>query len=121
MRADNEAAVAWVKRCQGRGKKQVRVGALMRMMVALEARGEWCFQARHVQGIDNRLADGLTRWKEEQIPEKLNAERPEIAWQLQELGDREQLMCTEILRESMLLEELRLRLEVHTRRIGGCG
>ena len=63
MRADNEAAVAWVKRCQGRGKKQVRVGALMRMMVALEARGEWCFQARHVQGIDNRLADGLTRWK----------------------------------------------------------
>ena len=32
MRADNEAAVTWVKRCPGGRKKQVRVGALMRMM-----------------------------------------------------------------------------------------
>ena len=39
MRADNEAAVAWVKRCRGGGKKQARVGALMTMMGALEARG----------------------------------------------------------------------------------
>jgi len=86
MRADNEAAVTWVKRCRGGGKKQARVGALMRMMGALEGRGRWCFQARHVRGVDNRLADGLTRWREEQIPEKLNAECPEIAWQVQELG-----------------------------------
>ena len=49
-------------------------------------------------GVDNRLADGLTRWKEEQIPERLNAERPEIAWQVQELGDGERQMCSEILR-----------------------
>ena len=68
MRADNEAPVAWVKRCRGGGKKQVRVGALMRMMGALEAKGGWCFLVRPVRGIDNRLADGMTRWKGEQTP-----------------------------------------------------
>ena len=62
------------------GKKQERIGAWMRMMGALEARGRWCFQARHVREIDNPLADGLTRWKEAQIPEKLKAKRPDIAW-----------------------------------------
>ena len=98
---------------------RVGIGALMRMIGAFEAKGGWCFQARHVRGVDNRLADGLGRWKNEQTPEKLNAERPEVAWQVQELGDREQLMRTEILRESMLLEELRLRLQVHTRNGGG--
>ena len=105
MRADNEAAVAWVKRCREGGKRQVRVGALKRMMGALEAKGGWCFQARYVRGIDNRQADGLTRCKEEQIPQNLNAECPEIAWQVQELGNREKLMSTEILPESMFLEE----------------
>ena len=99
----------------------MRVGALMRMMGALEAKGGLCFQARHVRGIDNRLANGRTRWKEEQSLEKLKAERPEIAWQFQALGDREQLICTERLRMSMLSEELRLRPEVHTRQIGECG
>ena len=33
----------------------------------------------------------------------------------------EQLMCSEILREGTHLEELQLRLEGLTRRIGGCG
>ena len=39
MRADNEAAVTWVRRCRRGGKKQARVGALMRIMATLEAKG----------------------------------------------------------------------------------
>ena len=50
VRADNETAVTWGKRCRGGGKKQALVGALMRMMGALEARRGWCSQARHVRG-----------------------------------------------------------------------
>ena len=42
-------------------EEKVRVGALMRIMGALEAKGGWCFQARHVRGVNNRLADGLAR------------------------------------------------------------
>ena len=69
MRADNEAAVAWVRRCRGGGKTKVRLGTVMRMIGALEAKRGWCFQARHARGVDNRLADGLIRWKKEQILE----------------------------------------------------
>ena len=83
----------------------------MRIMGALEAKGGWCFHARHERGEDNRLADGLTRWKVEQIPERLNAECPEIARQVHNLGDEELQMCSKILREGTLLGELQLRLE----------
>ena len=71
--------------------------------------------------VDNRMADGLTRWQEGQIPEELDAECPRIAWQVQELGTVERLMCSEILREGAHLEELQLRLEELPRRTGGCG
>ena len=120
MRANNEAAVTWA-RCRGGGKMQARVGALMRIMGALEAKGGWWFQAMYARGVDNRLADGLPRWQEGQLLYKLNAECPGIAWQVQELGTGEQLMCSEKLREDTHLEESQLRLERLTRRIGGCG
>ena len=62
MRADNDdSAVSWVKKCQGRKKDNARVGALMRWMGVLESKGDWCFQARHVPGVENKLADGLAR------------------------------------------------------------
>ena len=80
-------------------------------MGAFEARGRWCFQAKDGRGVDNRLADGLTRWDAEQIPERLNAECSEIAWKIQELRDGDRRMCSEILRGGKPLEELLLRLE----------
>ena len=79
MRADNEAVVTWVRRFRGGKGKQARVGALMRIMGALVAKGRWCFQARHGRGVDKKLADGLTRWQEGQILQKLNKECPGIA------------------------------------------
>ena len=63
MRADNEAAVTWVRRCRGGGKKQSRVGALMRTMGALEAKGGWWFRANNVRDEDNisRRSDQVAR------------------------------------------------------------
>ena len=92
MRADTEAVVTWVRRCRRGVKKQARVGAFMRIMGALEARGRWCLQARHMRGVDNRLVDGLTRWQAGQA--NLNAECPGIASQVQELRTAKQLMCS---------------------------
>ena len=105
----------------GGGKKQALVGALMRMMGALEARGGWCSQARHVRGGRDRLADGLTRWKIEQTTERQNVVCPLIAWQVLDLGDEGRQMYSEMLREGTPLRELQLRLERPTKRIGGCG
>lgn len=50
IRADNESTVTWIVRCKGGSKRMARVGALMRMMGALEAEGGFCFQARHIPG-----------------------------------------------------------------------
>lgn len=38
MRADNDNAVAWVKMCSVEDRTNARVGALMRMMGALDRR-----------------------------------------------------------------------------------
>lgn len=31
------------------------------MLTALEAQGGWCFQAKHVKGVDNKLANEIKR------------------------------------------------------------
>ena len=45
--------------CMGGGKDKVRTGVLMRMLRALEMEGGWCFRAKYVRKLDNRLADGI--------------------------------------------------------------
>ena len=40
---------------------------LMRAMGVLERIGGWSVQAKHVRGVENVLADGITRWKESEI------------------------------------------------------
>ena len=120
MRGDNLSAVQWVIDCTQGEREEARTGALMRMLGALETQGGWCFQAKHVRGVDNRLADGITRWKGEEIQKNLTKESPQTVWLVQELREEEQWMCSEILREDTPTDGLRRRLKRLTRRIGGC-
>ena len=32
-------------------------------MGVLEQIGGWCFQTKHVRGVENGSADGITRWE----------------------------------------------------------
>ena len=50
MRADNEAAVTWVRLRRRGGKKQARVGALTRITGALEAKGGGVFSGKAFAG-----------------------------------------------------------------------
>ena len=68
MRGDNMSAVHWVNKC--RGAKEPRSGALMRMMGALEMRNGWQFRAKHIKGVTNTLADGISRWDRADIAGK---------------------------------------------------
>lgn len=52
--------MAWVQRYGG--GKEPRSGALMRMLGAIEVSSEWHFQALHVSGVLNSLADDISRW-----------------------------------------------------------
>jgi len=60
MRGDNSSAVQWVLNCKGR-IDDVRAGGLMRIPGALEIEEKWYFQAKHVAGVDNSLADMINR------------------------------------------------------------
>ena len=62
MRGDNSSGVHWVILCRGgRGGREPRSGAMLRMIGCLEMRSGWCFGAKHVKGVANILADGLSR------------------------------------------------------------
>ena len=70
MRGDSSSAVQWVKKCKG-GKGEVRSGGVMRILGVMEQIMGWCFRAKHVRGVENGLADGITRWKEDEIQSRL--------------------------------------------------
>ena len=94
---------------------------MMRIMGALERIGGWSFQAKYVRGVENILADGITRWKEKEIQTRLTTECPTVSWQAQELGVEGTEMCSEILRKVTHSDELRSRLGGLMRKVGGCG
>ena len=80
------------------------------MMGGLERIGGWSFQAKRVRGVENVLADGITRWKGSEIQIRLTAEHPTVLWQAQELGVEGEEMCSDILRAATHSDELRGRL-----------
>ena len=65
MRGDKMSAVQWVSKCR-RGTEP-RSGALMRLLGCLEVGSGWCFDALHVVGVENTIADGISRWEPEDI------------------------------------------------------
>lgn len=119
MRGDNMSAVHWVNKC--RGAKEPRSGALMRMMGVLEMRNGWRFRAKHIKGLANTLADGISRWKHEEIGANLRSYRPDICWQEQHLGQEALDLTSEVLGASSSDDQLRNRLNAVTRRVSGLG
>ena len=120
MRGNTWSAVQRVKNCKG-GKGEVRSGEMMRILGVLEQIGGWCFQAKLVRRVENGLADGITRWKENEIQSRLTKECPAVPWQAHEFGPEEAGMCSEILHQATDLGGLRIRLERLMRKVRKCG
>ena len=119
MRGDNMSAVHWVNKC--RGAREPRSGALMRMLGCLEMRNEWRFRAKHSKGVANTLADGISRWKHDEIALNLHSYRPDIRWQEQHLGQEALDLTSAVLASSSSEDQLRNRLNAITRRVSGLG
>ena len=110
MRGDNSSACCWVSKCRG-GKEQ-RSGALMRVLGCLEMGSGWCFRAKHIKGVRNTLADGISRWEpRESIPTELHRMRPDVSWHEQVLDAEGLALCTETLAASTSAGQLRTRLD----------
>ena len=85
-------------------KEEEQSGGTIMIMRVLERIGGWSFQAKHVRGVGNVLADGITRWKEDEIPTSLTAEYPTVSWQGQEFRVHGTEMCLEFLHVATHLE-----------------
>ena len=58
MHGDNVAAVTWVNR--GGGARDKIACLLMTMLGRLEITGGWSHDAKHIPGVQNTLADGIS-------------------------------------------------------------
>ena len=59
LRCDNSSCVAWGS--SAGGVRDPRGAGLMRAYGALEAGCDWSFKAKHIKGVDNVLADTVSR------------------------------------------------------------
>ena len=119
MPENNSSSVHWVNRC--RGGWEPRSGAVMRMMGCLDMRSGWCFWAKHVKGVANTVADGISRWDSDSISAKLTAFRPDVNWQEQILGEAGIGLITDVVASSTSADQLRTRLGERTSRVAHLG
>ena len=69
LRGDNVSAVSWVSK-RG-GAKIRRAGLLRRLVGRKEITSGWCHIAKHIAGVDNTLADSISRWPVNEVHENV--------------------------------------------------
>ena len=69
----------------------------------------WCFEAAHIPGVVNVLADGISRWPRETINSRLSSLYPRIHWQEARLGKSGGTTCSGVLQAYYRRSEWLLR------------
>ena len=80
---------------QGGGNTQIR-GAHA-PLGCLEIGGGWCFDALHVAGVENTIADGISPWNPEAIDDNVHAFQPDVELHRQVLGTADVVICSGVL------------------------
>ena len=93
----------------------------MRLLGCLEVGSGWCFDALHVDGVENTIADGISRWEPEDIDGNLRSSRPDIAWHRQVLGPTGVALYVGVLATRSSVSQLRRRLTELIRQVSGLG
>ena len=119
MRGGNMSVVQWVSK--SKGGREPWSGALMRLLGCLEVGSGWCFDALHVAGVENTIADGISRWELEDIDGNLRAFQPDVAWHRQVLESTGVTGCFGVLAASSSVRQLRRRLTELIRQVSGLG
>ena len=91
MRGDNFAAVTWANRCGGARDK--RAGLMMRMLGRLEIQGGWRYDAKYIPGVQNTLADGISRWPRSELADRVRQLTNTDEWSEQSIGARGERLC----------------------------
>lgn len=80
LRGDNTSAVHWVNSGGVGMRRDPRAGGLLRLLGSIELSGGWGFDAMHVKGTNNYLADGISRWPYAMVQRRLEQAAPQITW-----------------------------------------
>ena len=86
MRGDNFAAVTGANQCGGARDK--RGGLMMKMFGLLAIQGSWRYDAKHVQGVQNTLADGISCWPQAELADRVRQLTDTDDWSEQSIGAR---------------------------------
>ena len=89
----------------------------MRLLGVLEVSSGWHFDALHVRGIHDGVADGILRWDRDSVLVNLRAVHPDVPWQMRGLGDAGKVLCTSVLASNSYGSPLRPRLNALVRGI----
>ena len=106
------AAVSWVSRSGGSTDKNACL--LMRMTGRLELAGGWNHTAKHVPGVQNSLADGISRWPRGMLADIVREISHSSDWREQSIGPRRSRMFDIVLQTKNILIK-----HLHHRQTGG--
>ena len=95
MRRDNFAAATWANRCGGARDK--RAGLMMRMPGRLEIQGSWRYDAKHIPGVQNTLADGTSPWPRSKLADRVRRLTKTDDWYEKAIGSRGERLCEIVL------------------------
>ena len=69
----------------------------MRMLGRLEIQGGWRYDAKHIPGVQNTLADGISRWPRSELADRVRQLTNTDDWSEQSIGAREERLCEIVL------------------------
>ena len=69
LRGENVAAVSWINRCGGSHNR--RASLAMRLPGRLEITSGWNHDAKYIPGVQNVVANGISRWPKTEITQRL--------------------------------------------------
>ena len=104
LRGDNVSAVSWVNKCGG--AKDRRAGLLMRLLGRMEITSGWCHFAKHIPGLENTLADGISRWPENKVHEHVARLTNDDGWKEQNVQAHGKKIFSLLLQNKLPAERL---------------
>ena len=95
LRGDNNSAVHWLQKAGG--ARDARAQALTRLMGVIAITSGWRFKSKHIPGVDNILADTVSRGRAADVHARLTKACPSICWQQVTLSPVATKIATEAL------------------------
>lgn len=70
---------------------------MMRMLGRLEIRGGWRYSAKHIPSVQNKLADGISRWPRAELADRIRNLTKTEGWCEQSIGPAGERLCAIVL------------------------